>query len=147
MESSLKAAGTVSLREADIPMTSPGNASCAGHSSLAQCVVPVAHTCLLLQASGEVDIGGLTDYLHTVAKTYHAYGAANLTFIVSDLRRLQLGGFFSLENQRKLVGNLPIELRYLFASEEGAFHFGGPLHAVSYWGKYFAKKSALPKAS
>lgn len=76
-----------------------------------KCVVPVAPTCFLLHASAGADIEALSSYIREIAKTYHAYGAANITFIISDLHALQLGGFFSPDSQRALVDGLPIELR------------------------------------
>lgn len=103
--------------------------------ALQNCIVPVAPTCFLLQASAGIGIAALTAYIHEIAKTYHAYGAANLTFIVSDAQSLQLGGFFTSENQRVLVSNLPLEMRYLFASEEGTT-------ALCYWGEGMAKVGA-----
>jgi hypothetical protein len=95
----------------------------------------VAPTCFLLHASAGASISELSAYIHEIAKTYQAYGAANLTFIISDAQALQLGGFFTLENQRALVGNLSLEMRYLFASEEGTT-------ALSYWGEGMAKAGA-----
>ncbi|MDO8031900.1 hypothetical protein O3297_00600 [Janthinobacterium sp. SUN128] len=103
--------------------------------ALQQCVVPVAPTCFLLHAGAGADIGALSAYIHEIAKTYQAYGAANLTFIISDAQALQLGGFFTSENQRAVVGSLPLEMRYLFASEEGTT-------ALSYWGEGMAKAGA-----
>lgn len=105
------------------------------HPAMQKCVVPVAPTCFLLQASAVTDIGALSAYIREVTKTYHAYGAANLTFIISDAQALQLAGFFTLESQRSLVGNLPLEMRYLFASEEGTT-------ALSFWGEGMAKVGA-----
>jgi len=103
--------------------------------ALQQCLVPVAPTCFLLHASAGASISELSTYIHEITKTYQAYGAANLTFIISDAQALQLGGFFTSENQRALVGNLPLEMRYLFASEEGTT-------ALSYWGEGMAKAGA-----
>ena len=100
-----------------------------------KCVVPVAPTCFLLHAGAGADIGALSAYIHEIAKTYQAYGAANLSFIISDAQALQLGGFFTSENQRAVVGSLPLEMRYLFASEEGTT-------ALSYWGEGMAKAGA-----
>ena len=117
-----------------------------GRPALEKCVVPVAPTCFLLLANAQTRIRTpesivvLSDYLREIVKTYHAYGAANLTFIVSDLQALQLGGFFLPANQRALVGELPIELRYLFASESGVVHSSSSSHTLTYWAKYFAKE-------
>jgi hypothetical protein len=110
--------------------------------ALQKCVVPVAPTCFLLHASAGADIGALSAYIHEIAKTYHAYGAANLTFIISDLHALQHGGFFLPDNQRALVGGLPIELRYLFASESGVVQCTSSSRTLTYWAKYFAKEGA-----
>ena len=110
--------------------------------ALQQCVVPVAPTCFLLHASADADISALSTYIHEIAKTYHAYGAANLTFIVSDLQALQQGGFFLPDSQRALVGGLPIELRYLFASESGVVQCTSSSRTLTYWAKYFAKEGA-----
>jgi len=103
--------------------------------ALQPCVVPVAPTCFLLHANAGTNIGELSAYIREIAKTYHAYGAVNLTFIISDAQALQLGGFFTSEIQRALVGNLPLEMRYLFASEEGTT-------ALSYLGEGMAKAGA-----
>ena len=62
--------------------------------TLQNCIVPVAPTCFLLQASAGIGIAALTAHIHEIAKTYHAYGAANLTFIVSDAHALERAGFF-----------------------------------------------------
>ena len=56
------------------------------------------------------------------------------------LHALQLGGFFLPDNQRALVGELPIELRYLFASESGVTHSSSSSRTLAYWAKYFAKE-------
>ncbi|QKY07687.1 hypothetical protein [Janthinobacterium lividum] len=111
--------------------------------ALQNCIVPVAPTCFLLQASAGIGIAALSAHIHEIAKTYHAYGAANLTFIISDLQALQHGGFFSPDNQRALVGNLPIELRYLLASESGVVQCTSSSRTLTYWAKYFAKEGAL----
>ncbi|MCM2567808.1 hypothetical protein [Janthinobacterium kumbetense] len=103
--------------------------------ALQKCVVPMAPTCFLLHADAGASVAELSAYIREIAKTYHAYGAANLTFIISDAQALQLGGFFTSENQRALVGNLPLEMRYLFASEEGTT-------ALSYWGEGMTKVGA-----
>lgn len=110
--------------------------------ALQKCVVPVAPTCFLLHANASTSIGELSAYIRDVAKTYHAYGAANLTFIVSDLHALQHGGFFLPESQRALVDGLPIELRYLFASESGVVQCTSSSRTLTYWAKYFAKEGA-----
>ena len=111
--------------------------------ALQKCVVPVAPTCFLLHASADADISALSTYIHEIAKTYHAYGAANLTFIVSDLHALQLGGFFLPDNQRAMVGELPIVLCYMFASEAGVvYSSNNSLRTLTYWAKYFAKEWA-----
>ena len=111
--------------------------------TLQKCVVPVAPTCFLLHASASADIGALSAYIREIVKTYHAYGAANLTFIISDLHALQHGGFFLPDSQRALVGGLPIELRYLFASESGVVQCTSSSRTLTYWAKYFAKEGAL----
>ncbi|TNC77530.1 hypothetical protein FHI69_09350 [Janthinobacterium lividum] len=119
-----------------------------GRPALEKCVVPVAPTCFLLLANAQTctrtpdSIAVLSDYLREVVKTYHAYGAANLTFIISDLHALQHGGFFLPENQRFLVGALPIELRYLFASESGVVQCSSSSRTLTYWAKYLAKEGA-----
>ncbi|WP_426054700.1 hypothetical protein [Janthinobacterium sp. PSPC2-1] len=110
--------------------------------TLQNCIVPVAPTCFLLQTSAGISIAALTAHIHEIAKTYHAYGAANLTFIISDLHALQHGGFFLPDSQRALVGNLPIELRYLFASESGVVQCTSSSRTLTYWAKYFAKEGA-----
>ena len=56
--------------------------------TLQNCIVPVAPTCFLLQASAGIGIAALTAYIHEIAKTYHAYGAANLTFRPGDCLRV-----------------------------------------------------------
>ena len=128
---------------ADIPaMPKPGR------PALEKCVVPVAPTCFLLQANAQTrtrapdSIAVLSSYLREIVKTYHAYGAANLTFIISDLQALQNGGFFLPESQRALVDGLPIELRYLFASESGVVQCTSSSRTLTYWAKYFAKEGA-----
>lgn len=107
-----------------------------------KCVVPVAPTCFLLLSPPGTSIGALSVYIHEIAKTYHAYGAENLTFIISDARALQLGGFFTPENDRALVGNLPIELHYLFVSEAGGAHVIGPGRKLCNRDEYVAKAGA-----
>ncbi|AYM75470.1 hypothetical protein D9M09_06410 [Janthinobacterium agaricidamnosum] len=131
-------------RPADIPaMPKPGR------PALEKCVVPIAPTCFLLLANAQTrtrtpdSIAVLSDYLREIVKTYHAFGAANLTFIISDLQALQLGGFFTPENQRALVGDMAIELHYLFASESGVVHSSSSSRTLTYWAKYFAKEGAL----
>lgn len=129
---------------ADIPaMPKPGR------PALEKCVVPVAPTCFLLLANAQTrtrtpdSIAVLSDYLREIVKTYHAYGAANLTFIISDLQALQHGGFFLPDNQRAMVGELPIVLCYMFASEAGVvYSSNNSLRTLTYWAKYFAKKGA-----
>lgn len=132
METTLQA-----TRHADKSM-----ASSTIRPTLQNCIVPVAPTCFLLQASAGIGIAALTAYIHEIAKTYHAYGAANLTFVISDLRALQHGGFFLPDSQRALVGGLPIELRYLFASESGVVQCTSSSRTLTYWAKYFAKEGA-----
>ena len=107
-----------------------------------KCLVPVAPTCFLLHASADADISALSACIREVAKTYHAYGAANITFIISDLHALQHGGFFLPDSQRALVGSLPIELRYLFASESGVVQCTSSSRTLTYWAKYLAKEGA-----
>jgi len=117
-----------------------------GRPALEKCVVPVAPTCFLLLANAQTRIRTpesivvLSDYVREIVKTYHAYGAANLTFIISDLQALQLGGFFLPDNQRTLFGELSIELRYLFATESGVTHSSSSSRTLAYWAKYFAKE-------
>jgi len=119
-----------------------------GRPALEKCVVPVAPTCFLLLANDQTrtrtpdSIAVLSDYLREIVKTYHAFGAANLTFIISDLQALQYGGFFMPENQRALVGDMAIELHYLFASELGVVHSSSSSRTLTYWAKYFAKEGA-----
>ena len=111
--------------------------------ALQKCVVPVAPTCFLLHASADTDIKALSAYIREIAKTYQAYGAANITFIISDLHALQLGGFFMPDNQRAMVGELPIVLCYMFASEAGVvYSSNNSLRTLTYWAKYFAKEWA-----
>ena len=110
--------------------------------ALQKCVVPVAPTCFLLHASAAANIADLCAYIREIARTYHAYGAANLTFIISDAQPLQVLGFFSPANQRALADSLPIELRYLFASESGVVQCTSSSRTLTYWAKYFAKEGA-----
>ncbi|WP_298402766.1 hypothetical protein [Janthinobacterium sp.] len=110
--------------------------------TLQNCIVPVAPTCFLLQASTGIDIAALTAHIHEIAKTYHAYGAANLTFIVSDAQALNVEGFFTPEHQRVLLGDLAIDLRYLFASELGVVPYISSLRTQTDWAKYFPKAGA-----
>ena len=110
--------------------------------ALQKCVVPVAPTCFLLHASAGADIGALSAHIREIAKTYHAYGAANITLIISDLHALQLGGFFLPDSQRGLVDGLPIELHYLFASESGVVQCSSSSRTLTYWAKYLAKEGA-----
>ena len=108
--------------------------------ALQKCVVPVAPTCFLLDVSAGANIADLCAYIREIARTYHAYGAANLTFIISDAQPLQVFGFFSPANQRALADSLPIELRYLFASEPGVVQCSSSSRTLTYWAKYFAKE-------
>ena len=118
-------------------------ASAVPRPALQKCVVPVAPTCFLLHASADADIKALSAYIREIAKTYQAYGAANITFIISDLHALQLGGFFMPDNQRAMVGELPIVLCYMFASEAGVvYSSNNSLRTLTYWAKYFAKEWA-----
>ena len=106
------------------------------------CLVPVAPTCFLLQASAGIGIAALTAHIQEIAKTYHAYGAANLTFIVSDAQALEREGFFAPAKQRALVGKLPIEVNYIFANEAGSRHCFGASHTLPYWAEHFLKAGA-----
>ena len=106
------------------------------------CIVPVAPTCFLLQAGAGIGIAALTARIHEIAKTYHAYGAANLTFIVSDVQALERDGFFAPAKQRALVGKLPIEVNYIFANEAGSRHCCGASHTLPYWAEHFLKAGA-----
>ena len=108
--------------------------------ALQQCVVPVAPACFLLQASAGASIDALSYSVHQIAKTYHAFGAANLTFIISDAQALNVAGFFTPAHQRVLVGGLPIELHYMFATEQGVRHSNGSSRTLSYWAEYFSKQ-------
>ncbi|KAB8057204.1 hypothetical protein GCN74_21795 [Janthinobacterium sp. FT14W] len=110
--------------------------------ALQECVVPVAPTCFLLNANAGTNIANLCAYIREIARSYHAYGAANLTFIISDAQPLQVFGFFSPANQRALADSLPIELRYLFASESGVVQCTSSSRTLTYWAKYFAKEGA-----
>ncbi|WP_409027672.1 hypothetical protein OX462_02360 [Janthinobacterium sp. SUN098] len=110
--------------------------------TLQNCIVPVAPTCFLLQASAGIGIAALTSRIHEIAKTYHAYGAANLTFIVSDAQGLERDGFFAPAKQRALVGKLPIEVNYIFATEAGSRHCSGASHTLPYWAEHFFKAGA-----
>ena len=107
-----------------------------------QCVVPVAPACFLLQASAGANIDALSYSIHEIAKTYHAFGAANLTFIISDAQALNVAGFFTPSHQRVLVGKLPIELHFMFASEHGVRHCNGSSRTLSYWAEYFSRQGA-----
>ena len=109
---------------------------------LQNCIVPVAPTCFLLQSSAGVGIATLTAHIHEIAKTYHAYGAANLTFIVSDAAPLERDGFFAPAMQRALVGKLPIKVNYIFATEAGSRHCCGASHTLPYWAEHFLKPGA-----
>ena len=110
--------------------------------TLQNCIVPVAPTCFLLQASAGIGIAALSAHIHEIAKTYDAYGAANLTFIVSDAQALERDGFFAPAKQRALVGKLPIELNYIFANEAGSRHCCGASHTLPYWAEQFLKPGA-----
>ncbi|MDN2703469.1 hypothetical protein O0881_15870 [Janthinobacterium sp. SUN100] len=110
--------------------------------TLQNCIVPVAPTCFLLQASAGIGIAALSARIHEIAKTYHAYGAANLTFIISDAQALNVAGFFTPEHQRVLLGDLAIDLRYLFASELGVVPYISSLRTQTDWAKYFPKEGA-----
>ncbi|MDO8072999.1 hypothetical protein O3299_15815 [Janthinobacterium sp. SUN176] len=110
--------------------------------TLQNCVVPVAPTCFLLQAGAGIGITALTAHIHEIAKTYHAYGATNLTFIVSDAQALERDGFFAPAKQRALVGKLPIEVNYIFATEGGSRHCFGASHTLPYWAEHFLKSGA-----
>ena len=110
--------------------------------TLQKCVVPVAPTCFLLDVNAGANIADLCAYIREIAGTYHAYGAANLTFIISDLHALKLGGFFMPDNQRALVNGLAIDLHYLFASESGVEQCSSSLRTLTYWAKYLAKEGA-----
>ena len=110
--------------------------------TLQNCIVPVAPTCFLLQASAGIGIAALSAHIHEIAKTYHAYGAANLTFIVSDAQALERDGFFAPAKQRALVGKLSIEVNYLFATEAGSRHCCGASHTLPYWAEHFLKPGA-----
>ena len=107
-----------------------------------QCVVPVAPACFLLQASAGASIDALSYSVRQIAKTYHAFGAANLTIIISDAQALNIAGFFTPSHQRVLVGELPIELHYMFASEHGVRHCNGSSRTLSYWAEYFSTQGA-----
>ena len=117
-------------------------ASSTTRPTLQNCIVPVAPTCFLLQASAGIGIAALTAHIHEIAKTYHAYGAANLTFIVSDAQALERDGFFAPAKQRALVGKLPIEVNYIFANEAGSRHCCGASHTLPYWAGQFLKPGA-----
>ena len=110
--------------------------------TLQNCILPVAPTCFLLQAGAGIGIAALTARIHEIAKTYHAYGAANLTFIVSDAQALERDGFFTPAKQRALVGKLPIEVNYIFATEAGSRHCCGTSHTLPYWAEHFLKAGA-----
>ncbi|MEX0144859.1 hypothetical protein MRBLMS1_005796 [Massilia sp. LMS1-1-1.1] len=110
--------------------------------TLQNCIVSVAPTCFLLQAGADIGIAALTAHIHEIAKTYHAYGAANLTFIVSDAQALERDGFFAPAKQRALVGKLPIEVNYIFATEAGSRHCCGASHTLPYWAEHFLKAGA-----
>ena len=110
--------------------------------AMKKCVVPVAPTCFLLQACTGADIEALSAYIREIAKTYHAYGAANITFIVSDAQALERDGFFAPAKQRALVGKLPIEVNYIFATEAGSRHCCGTSHTLPYWAEHFLKPGA-----
>ncbi|ATD60124.1 hypothetical protein CNX70_07915 [Janthinobacterium svalbardensis] len=110
--------------------------------TLQNCIVPLAPTCFLLQTGAGISIAALTAHIHEIAKTYHAYGAANLTFIVSDTRALERDGFFAPAKQRALVGKLPIEVNYIFATEAGARHCCGASHTLPYWAEHYSKAGA-----
>lgn len=118
--------------------TAPG----APRPAMQKCLVPVAPTCFLLQACTGADIEALSAYIREIAKTYHAYGAANLTFIVSDAQALERDGFFAPAKQRALVGKLPIEVNYIFASEAGSRHCCGTSHTLPFWAEHFFKAGA-----
>jgi hypothetical protein len=107
-----------------------------------QCVVPVAPACFLLQASAGSSIDALSYSIQQIAKTYHAFGTANITFIISDAKALNVAGFFTPAHQRVLVGGLPIELHYMFATEQGVRHSNGSSRTLSYWAEYFSKQEA-----
>ena len=117
-------------------------ASSTTRPTLQNCVVPVAPTCFLLQTSDGIGIAALTAHIHEIAKTYHAFGAANLTFIVSDAQALEREGFFAPAKQRALVGKLAIEVNYLFATETGSRHCCGTSHTLPYWAEHFLKPGA-----
>ena len=117
-------------------------ASSTNRPTLQNCIVPVAPTCFLLQASAGIGIAALTTHIHEIAKTYHAFGTANLTFIVSDAQALERDGFFAPAKQRALVGKLPIEVNYIFATETGSRHCCGASHTLPYWAEHFLKAGA-----
>lgn len=118
------------------------SAPCTARPAQQQCVVPVAPACFLLQASAGASIDALSYSIHEIAKTYHAFGAANLTFIISDAQALNVAGFFTPSHQRVLVGKLPIELHFMFASEHGVRHCNGSSRTLSYWAEYFSRQGA-----
>lgn len=106
-------------------------------------IISLAPTIFALQFVSESCLEQLIDGIHEIAQTSHANAAVNFTFIIAyaDLHALHLDNFFDLDIQRKLIGDLPIEIRYLLASEDGTLHFfHGPSHLLSYVGKYLTKK-------
>ena len=113
-----------------------------GRPAPQQCVVPVAPACFLLQASAGASIDALSYSIQQIAKTYHAFGATNITFIISDAKALNVAGFFTPAHQHVLVGELPIELHYMFATEQGVRHSNGSSRTLSYWAEYFSKQGA-----
>ncbi|KAB8046234.1 hypothetical protein GCN78_25740 [Janthinobacterium rivuli] len=124
------------------PHAGISTASSTIRPTLQNCIVAVAPTCFLLQASAGIGIAALTAHIHEIAKTYHAYGAANLTFIVSNAQALERDGFFTPAKQRALVGKLPIEVNYIFANEAGSQHCCGASHTLPYWAEQFLKRGA-----
>ena len=118
------------------------SAPCSARPAPQQGVVPVAPACFLLQASAGANIDVLSYSIHEIAKTYHAFGAANLTFIISDAQALNVAGFFTPSHQRVLVGKLPIVLHFMFASEHGVRHCNGSSRTLSYWAEYFSRQGA-----
>jgi hypothetical protein len=107
-------------------------------------IVPVTRGIFFLKLVDQSNIDKLIDNIKEEIKSGYADGAVNVAIFIAygDLHPLGTHGFFTPIFQRELTRDLPVELSYLLAFEDGSLHAIAP-EKMHYVGKYVEKEGSV----
>ncbi|MBC3930374.1 hypothetical protein [Undibacterium curvum] len=92
-------------------------------------VVAISRAVFVLELVNESNLDQLADSIEKLVKASYADGAVDISIFVSyaNLHALKLDGFFGANYQNKLTRDLPVEIRYLFISDQDGLHVVSPM--------------------